>query len=106
MTPLKSPISRRTNNSLDGSFGRDKHRQLAITLIPGTDTVADLIELRPYGTRQRVTIAACDVYRLALRAEANRKTLEKARDKKARRQASRERQSLDRLAKKLKRPIQ
>lgn len=105
MTPLKSPVSRRTNSALDGSFGKDRNRQLAITLIPGTDTVADLIELRPYGTRQRVTIAACDVYRLALRAEANRRTLERARDTKARKQASRERAALDRAARKLRQPI-
>ena len=105
MTSLKQRISRRANNALDGSFGLDKRRRLVATLIPGTDDVPDLIELRPEGTRRGVQIALCDVYRSALRAQANRALLERARATKERKAAARERRALDRAEKRLKQPL-
>lgn len=105
MTPLKKPVTRRTNFALDGSYGKDKRKTLAVELVPGTDQIADLITLRPYGTRRSESIALVDVYRLALRARINRELLEKARAKKVKKQAARERRSLDYQERKLRKSI-
>jgi hypothetical protein len=105
MTPLKAKISRRGNCALDGSFGLDKRRRIVATLVPGTDLVPDMIELRPEGTRRPVQIALCDVYRSALRAQAARATLERARATKARKADARARRALDRAAAKLRQPL-
>lgn len=105
MTPLNNHVTRRTNAALDGSFGRDKYRPLVVTLIPGTDDVPDLLEVRPYGTRRAERIAICDIYRLAIRARVANANLERARVAKARKAAARESRALDRAAKKLKQPI-
>lgn len=105
MTPITKPTRRRTNAALDGSFGQDRHKRLVVTLLPGTGDVPDLLELRPEGTRRREVIAICDIYRLAIRARVNLANLERARAKKVKVIAARERQALDRAARKLKRPL-
>lgn len=105
MITLKKPISRRTADTLDGSFGKDRNKTLAVTLIPGKDGVDDLLELRPYGTRRAERIALCDVYRYAIRARVNRGNLERANAAKIKKQAAREQRALDRAARKLRQPI-
>lgn len=82
-TPLRKPVARVTNSALDGCFGKDRNRRIVITLIPGTDTVPDLIQLRPHGTRRAESIAAIDVYRIAITRRVNCERLKKATEKKA-----------------------
>lgn len=103
MTPLTKPVHRLAAQTLDGSFGPDRGRHLTITLVPGNGgTVPDMIVLRPHGTRRAERIAAIDVYRFALRCRANRETLEKARDRKARKAERLASQRVARFDKRLK----
>lgn len=84
MTPLNKRVGRRGHHPLDGSYGPDRGRRLAITLVPGTDSVPDLIEIRPEGTRRTETVAVMDVYRWAVHNRVLRIRLEKAREAKSR----------------------
>ena len=84
MTPLNKPVARRGHHPLDGSYGPDRGRRLAIRLVPGTESVPDLIEVRPEGTRRMETVAVIDIYRWAIHSRVNRAHLEKAREAKAR----------------------
>lgn len=107
MTPLKKPVSRVTNGSLDGSFGPDRNRRVVVTLTPGNGRdVPDLITLRPHGTRRGETAAVIDVYRFALRCRVSRALLEKARNRKSKLAEKRAQRRLDaretRFRKKLK----
>ena len=78
MTTLTKPVRRNTGIPLDGSFCKDRGRNIVITLNPnGT------IELRPLGTRRAESVAVVDVYRFALRCRTCRDLLEKARAQKA-----------------------
>jgi hypothetical protein len=94
-TLLRRRVIRVTNSALDGCFGRDRNRRIVITLVPGTDTVPDLIQLRPYGTRRTESIAAIDVYRIAIRRRVNCELLKKATAKK---EKLRERRAKARIA--------
>lgn len=105
-TPLKKPVTRRTIDSLDGSYGSDRGRRLVVTLCPGGKSREDYIELRPEGCQRTEVINIADIYRHALKCRVNRELLEKAREKKAKKAAQREQRSLDRAAKKLKQPIE
>lgn len=87
MTPLRKPIHRITQATLDGSFGPDRNRRLVVTLIPGHDGQPDLIELRPLGTRRPERGAALDIYRFLIRSRANADHLAKARARKERKAA-------------------
>jgi hypothetical protein len=80
-----APCSRVTFAPLGGQFGSDKRKRLVVTLIAG-----DVIQMRPEKTRRVVSMLAVDVYRILLRNEANKATLEKARAKKIRKQEQRE----------------
>lgn len=72
MTPLKSPVVRRGNFPLDGSYGPDRGKRLVARLVPGTDTVPDVLELRPEGSRRPPErVALIDAYRYAIRARTN-----------------------------------
>jgi len=75
-----SPARAVTRDELDGSFGADRGRKLIVSLEQG-----DLIVLRAARTQRPYKIKASDVYRWAIRCEANRCHLEKARAKKERR---------------------
>lgn len=95
-TPLHKAITRITQSTLDGCFGADRGRRLAITLVPGTGVIPDLIVLKPHGTRRPEAIAAIDVYMHAMRCRVSKaqrdKALAKAQAAKARKDAaSRER---------------
>jgi hypothetical protein len=94
-TLLKKPVTRVTNSALDGCFGKDRNRRIVITLIPGTDTVPDLIQLRPHGTRRAESIAAIDVYRIAITRRVNCERLKKANERK---EKIRERRARARIA--------
>ena len=97
MTPLKKPVSRMTLDKLDGFFGPDRGRRLAVTLIPGrppsetSDGFPDLLELRPEKTTRPERIAIADVYAYAyaIRVRVNRELLERARAKKEKLAAAR-----------------
>ncbi len=80
-----APCSRVTFNPLGGQFGSDKRKRLVVTLIAG-----DVIQIRPEKTRRVVSMLAADVYRIMLRNEANKGTLEKARLAKIKKQERRE----------------
>ncbi len=103
-TPLTRPLTRITQSALDGCFGADRGRRIAITLVPGTDAIPDLIQLRPYGTRRPESIAAVDVYTYALKcrvAKAQRdKALLKAQAVKARKDAAARERALARAVRK------
>jgi len=89
MTTLNSPVTRRLIKPLDGTFCRDAGATIVATLLPGTDTVPDMIEIRPLRSRRPERLALCDVYRLALRARVSREVLERARETKAQKAAKR-----------------
>lgn len=96
MTKLNTPVRRVSDATLDGSFGPDRNRRIVVTLHPnGT------IELRPERTRRSEIIHLLDAYRYALRCRVNRVTLEKARDKKARKAVRLARQRQERAEKRL-----
>lgn len=81
---------------LDGSFGPDRNRRIVVTIHPnGT------LELRPERTRRSETIHLLDAYRFAMRCRVNRITLEKAREKKAKRAERLARQRQERAEKRL-----
>lgn len=87
MTPLTKPVRRVTQTTLDGSFGCDRDRRIIVTLVPGNGRdISDMLELRPERTRRTERIAVSDVLRFAIRARVNSQVLEKAREKKAKRQ--------------------
>lgn len=73
-----SPAQAITVKTLGGAFGSDHKHRLIVTLDAG-----DLITLRPERTARPISIAARDVYRLALMNLANLYRLEKARATKA-----------------------
>lgn len=79
-----SKVKRLTVKPLDGTFGPDRGRRIVLSYVPGDGNgIADVLELRPHGTRRRETIAVIDVYRYAIRCRVGRELLERARAKKA-----------------------
>ena len=77
-----SPVRAVTRSPLGHAFGADHKRRLVVTL-----AAADMIELRPLGTRRPsalVTLKAAEVYRFGLSIVANRALLERARAAKQR----------------------
>lgn len=91
MTPLDKAsraVYRLTIGELGYTHGKDKRRRLVCGLEYG-----DLLVLRPHGTRRTETVALIDVYSFALRSKANKLHMEKLRNKKAEKQAARERRA-------------
>ena len=84
-------VWRVTRFALGGAFGRDRDRKLVVGLV-----APDQIVLRPKGTRQEVRINIDDVYRIALQRKANAELLEKARERKAKKQIQRESRAIRR----------
>ncbi len=72
-------ISLATKAVLGGNYGPDKNKALVVSLRDG-----DVIAFRPLGRTKKaeVTIEAKDVYAVCLRYAANKRHLEKARNKK------------------------
>lgn len=92
-----SPVKRVTRGTLDGTFCADRGKRLVVSFIPGDgDKIPDLLELRPLRTRRAERIAVIDAYRYALRCRINRDLLERARNRKAAKQARRERLAIKR----------
>jgi len=86
MTKLTKKVHRMSSAVLDGSYGPDRDKRIAVTLLPN-----NMIELRPERTQRPERIALIDVYRYALRCRANAEYLAKARvakEKKATRLAA------------------
>lgn len=71
-----------TREALGGQFGPDKNRKLVVELVRVAD--ADCLVLWPKGTRQKILVDVKDVYRWALRVQASRAALERARAAKER----------------------
>ena len=82
MTSLNRQINRKCIKPLDGSFGIDGDKYLAVRLVPGTDTVPDVIELWPLRSQRVERVALVDVFRFAIRSRVGRENLEKARARK------------------------
>jgi hypothetical protein len=102
MTELKKKVSRVARKPLGHGFGSDHRRPLVCAFIPGNGAdVDDLLELRPHGTRRPELIALVDVYRFAIRCRVGRLQLEKARAKKAKKEAARERAAIARADRKI-----
>jgi hypothetical protein len=87
---IRAEVVRCTHNELDGHFGRDHGRTLVIRLKAG-----DVIEMWPFGTRQRYSAELKHVFAWMVRGAAAKAQLEKAREKKAKKQAARARRRLD-----------
>jgi hypothetical protein len=75
---IDSPAKAITRHTCGGMFGVDASRKLIVSLEAG-----DLVCLRPAGTRRVYRVEASDLFHWLLRTEANRVTLEKARERKA-----------------------
>lgn len=92
MTGLDRAVTRRTIDGLSGNFGPDRGKRLVVTLAyaGGRDT----IRIRPERSRREEVIALEDVYHFAIRARANRESLEKARAKKQQQAEARERRRI------------
>lgn len=106
MTTLKTTVRRVTNKPLSPAFGSDKSRRIVVSLIPGNgNDVDDLIELRPERTRRGELVTVADVYQFALRCRVNRAQLDKAREKKKKKQEQRDRAAIQRADKKLSQPL-
>jgi hypothetical protein len=95
---VHSSVWRVTREALDGSFGKDRKRKLVVGFV-----APDLLALRPAGTRQQITIPLTEVYRMAIHRKANIAHMAKLREKKAKKQALRERRALDRAERRFKR---
>ena len=102
MTILNKPITRATKTALGSSFGPDRARKIVVTLIPGNgEGVPDLITLKPQRTRRVESLPIEAVYRYAIMCRVNCARLEKARSKKEKLKAQRERAKIARIDKKL-----
>lgn len=75
---IDCPARAVTRSECGFGFGPDSRRKLVISLEMG-----DLVCVRPLRTARVYRIAAKDLFHYLLRIEANRLTLEKARDRKA-----------------------
>lgn len=96
MTPLKKPVARKTQGTLDGCFGSDRGKHIVVRLVPGDGKkIPDTLELYPLRTRRIERVTVQDVYAWALRCRVNRQVLERARERKAKRAVQRERRRLD-----------
>lgn len=105
MTTLTRPVIRRTTGKLDGSFGPDRNKAIVVRIAPGTDSVPDVLELRPERTRRVERVAIVDVYRFAIRCRIGRDQLEKARAKKERKAIRLAQQRQQRAERRLRSPL-
>lgn len=87
MTTISRKVTRALVQPLDGTFCADSGKVLAARLVPGTQSLPDMLELWPKGTRRVERVALADVYRYAIRCRVNRSQLEKARERKERKAA-------------------
>jgi hypothetical protein len=92
----ESPVTAVTREVLGAASLADSERRLVVSLEAG-----DLISIRPLGTRRVYRITAKDVFHYVLRCEANRLTLERARDRKAKKADRLARQRQERAEKRL-----
>jgi hypothetical protein len=86
---INADVWRVCRDVLGGQFGRDKHRKLVVGLVG-----VDQIVLYPQGTRQEVRVNLKDIFTWALRNRALRSQLERARERKDKLKAVRERRSI------------
>lgn len=90
MTKLHKKLTRVGQAPLGFSFGSDRGKRIVVSLLPGNGSdVDDMIELRPERTQRAETLRVSDIYRYAIQCRLNRAHLEKAREKKAKKDASR-----------------
>ncbi len=87
---ISADVWRQCRDKLGGQYGRDKHRVLVVGLV-----AVDQLVLYPKGTRQEVRLNINDIFAWALRNRVLRSQLERARERKAKLQARRERRNLD-----------
>jgi len=94
---VSGEVVRVTKEQLGPGFGPDRERRLVVRLENG-----DVLRLRPLGCRKgEVVLSLRGVYRWALLQEANRRNLEKARSRKARKSELRTRRAITRAEKRL-----
>lgn len=93
---VQQEVTRCTHGTLDGTFGRDRGRKLVVKLCAG-----DVICIWPKGTRQKYCIGIKDLFCTLIRNSVLKAQLEKARERKAKKQAARERRRLDYAERKL-----
>lgn len=90
MTHLHKKLTRVANAPLGFSFGSDRGKRIVVSLLPGNGSdVDDMIELRPERTQRAETLRVSDIYRFAIQCRTNRAQLEKAREKKAKKDEAR-----------------
>jgi len=101
MTRATSKVRRVTVEGLPSNFGPDRNRPLVVSISTGGGQT--MVSLRPLraGKARELAITATDLYHYLLRIEANKRALEKAREKKVARARSREKARLDRMERKL-----
>jgi len=86
---VNADVWRICRDTLGGMYGRDKHRKLVAGLV-----AVDQLVLYPQGTRQEVRVNLKDIFTWALRNRANRAQLERARERKDKLKAAKERRSI------------
>lgn len=91
-----SPVCAVTKETLGGAFLADSDRKLVVSLEAG-----DLVCVRPSQTRRVYRVTAKDLFHWLLRNEANRLTLEKARDRKTKKAERLARQRQERAERRL-----
>jgi hypothetical protein len=96
----QAPTYRVTVDAIGTLGGRDRRRRLVVGLEAG-----DVISFRPEGTRQKITAKALNLYIEVLHWRANAAQLERARARKAVKQAQRVRRAIQRADRKLSRPL-
>jgi len=87
---VQDEVWRQCREELGGHYGPDRRRKLVVGLVG-----VDQLVLYPKGTRQEVRVNLRDVYAWALRSRALRTQLEKARERKEKLKASRERRRIE-----------
>jgi len=75
---------RETHEELGGGYGPDKHKPLVAEFIAN-----DQVQIWPKRSSRKVQIGLLDLYAIIVRKNANLATLEKARDRKAKKESQR-----------------
>lgn len=95
-----APVFRLTEAKLGHAFGSDHKHRLVVGLLPG-----DMLSFKPHKTRRAVNAMAVDLYAYLLRCEANKRVLERARERKARKAERLASERLKRAEKRLARDV-
>lgn len=89
-------VWRETRHTLGGQYGKDKRRKLVVGIVG-----VDQLVLYPKGTRQEYRVNIPDIFSWLVRNRALRAQLERARERKDKLKATRERRAISRADAKL-----